>query len=130
MPQLVRRFDATALGNAPLGFGLAYAAQKVLLFSTLGHFDDSGVLAAEDSLRHLDTASGEVEELLQSDGAPFTLGGACCAVSCGVCFAADAKRAGGSVLRFAIDALGNFAAPTAIRAETRVGLPPRYLGAF
>jgi hypothetical protein len=47
-----------------------------------------------------------------------------------VCFAADAKRAGGSVLRFPVDSAGNLAAHTAIRAETRIGLPPRYLGAF
>jgi len=129
-PRLTRRFEATELGSAPLGFGVAYAAQEGLLFSTLGHFDDSGALAAEDSLRRLDTASGQVEELLQSEGEPFTLGGAYCAVSCGVCFATDAKRAGGSVLRFAVDAGGNFGAPTPIRAETQVGLPPRYLGAF
>jgi len=130
VPRLGKRFEAIELGNAPLGFGLAYAAPEVLLFGTLGHFDDSGALAAEDSLRRLDTSSGRVDELLQSEGEPFTLGAASCAVSCGVCFAADAKRSGGSVLRFALDAAGNFATPTAIRAETRVGLPPRYLGSF
>ncbi|MEI9936331.1 MAG: hypothetical protein WDO69_03820 [Pseudomonadota bacterium] len=129
-PRVGKRFEATDLGNAPLGFGLDYAAPGVLLFSTLGHFDDSGALAAEDSLRRLDAASGQVDELLQSAGEPFTLGEARCALSCGVCFAADAKRAGGSVLRFAVDADGNFAAPTTIRAETQIGLPPRYLGAF
>jgi hypothetical protein len=129
-PRLAQRFEAAELGSEPLGFALDYAAPGVLLFNTLGHFDDSGALGAEDSLRRLDTASGQIDELLRSAGEPFTLGGARCAVTCGVCFVADAKRAGGSVLRFAVDAVGNFAAPTAIRAETRVGLPPRYLGAF
>lgn len=129
-PRLSKRFRAAELGNAPLGFGLDYAAPGVLLLNTLGYFDKSGALGAEDSLLRLDTASGQVEELLQSLGVPFTLGAVHCAASCGVCFAADAKRAGGSVLRFAVDSDGQLAAPIAIRAETRVGLPPRYLGAF
>ena len=131
-PELSQRFDAALLGNAPLAFGLDYAAQNVLLFGTLGHLEDSvsHAPAAPDSLRRLDTATGRVEELLQSAGEPFTLGGVHCAVSCGVCFVADAKRSGGSVLRFAVDSAGTFAPPSAIRAETRIGLPPRYLGAF
>lgn len=129
-PRVSKRFAASELGNAPLGFSLDYAAPGVLLFNTLGQLDDSGALAAQDSLRRLDTASGQVDELLQSAGEPFTLGGARCAVACGVCFAADAKRSGGSVLRFAVDPAGNLASPSAIRAETRIGLPPRYLGAF
>jgi hypothetical protein len=129
-PRLARRFEAARLGDAPLGFGLDYAASNVLLFSTLGHFDDAGAPAEQDSLVRLDTASGRVERLLQSEGEPFTLGGARCAASCGACFAADAKRSGGSVLRFPVDSAGNLAEPTAIRVERRVGLPPRYLGAF
>ena len=129
-PRIDRRFTAGELAEQPLGFGLAYAAPGVLFFGTLGHFEESGALGALDSLLRLDTASGQVDELLRSEGEPFTLGGTQCAVSCGVCFAADAKRAGGSVLRFAVDPDGNFGPPTAVRAETRVGLPPRYLGAF
>jgi hypothetical protein len=130
VPRVDKQFEASALGDAPLGFGLAYAATDVLLFGTLGHLDDAGAPAAQDSLRRLDLASGQVTLLLQSAGEPFTLGGVRCAVSCGACFAADAKRSGGSVLRFALDSMGNLAAPSAIRAETQVGLPPRYLGAF
>ncbi|HET7539289.1 MAG TPA: hypothetical protein VFK05_05435 [Polyangiaceae bacterium] len=129
-PRLARRFEAAELGDAPLGFSLAYAASDVLLFSTLGRLDESGAVGAQDSLRRLNTTSGEVEELLKSMGEPFTLGGVRCAPSCGACFVTDAKRAGGSVLRFAVDAAGNFAEFTAHKAETRVGLPPRYLGAF
>ena len=129
-PRLMRGFEASELGDAPLGFDLAYAAPEVLLFSTLGHLSDARAPAVQDSLRRLNTASGEVEELLQSAGEPFTLGGSRCLLSCGACFVTDAKRAGGSVLRFAVDAAGNFAAPTVHRAETHVGLPPRYLGAF
>jgi hypothetical protein len=129
-PRLARRFEAGELADTPLGFGVAYAAPERLLFSTLGHFDDSGAPAAQDTLRLLDTDSGEVEELLQSLEEPFTLGGAKCTAACGVCFATDAKRSGGSVLRFAVDSAGSFGTPSVIRVETRVGLPPRYLGVF
>ena len=130
-PRIYKRFEASEFGDDPLGFALSYPAPGVLFFNTLGHYDqESGALRALDSLLRLDTVSGQFDELLQSEGEPFTLGGVQCAPSCGLCFAADARRAGGSVLRFVVDSAGNFAAPTAIRAETRVGLPPRYLGAF
>lgn len=130
VPRLARRFEASELGAAPLGFSIAYASPEQLLFGTLGHLDDSDGAAVQDTLRTLRTDSEQVEELLESAGEPFTLGGALCAAPCGVCFAADAKRSGGSVLRFTVDSAGNFAAPSTIRVETRVGLPPRYLGAF
>jgi len=129
-PRLRQRFEASQLASSPVGFGVSYAAPDQLLFSTLGHFDESGAPAVQDALLLLHTDSGVVEEWLHAAGEPFTLGGARCAATCGVCFAADAKRAGGSVLRFAVDALGRFGPPSVIRAETRVGLPPRYLGVF
>lgn len=129
-PRLVQRFEASQIAKTPLGFGVAYAAPERLIFSSLGHFDDSGAPAAPDALLQLHTDSGVVEELLQSAGDPFTLGGARCFSACGLCFAADAERSGGSVLRFEMDSEGNFGAPRVIRVETRVGLPPRYLGAF
>jgi len=129
-PRLMQRFEASQLASAPLGFGVSYAAPERLLFSTLGRFDDSGQPAAQDALLLLHTDSGVVEELLQSAGEPFTLGSARCTATCGLCFAADAKRSGGSVLRFAVDSAGDLTAPSEIRVETRVGLPPRYLGVF
>jgi hypothetical protein len=129
-PRLVRRFEASQLAGAPLGFGVSYAAPERLLFSTLGHYDDSGAPVAQDAFWLLHTDSGSVEELLQSAGEPFTLGGARCVATCGLCFAADAERAAGSVLRFAVDSAGRLEAPSVIRVESRVGLPPRYLGVF
>jgi hypothetical protein len=129
-PRFVRRFDAADLGSDPIGFGLDYAAPGLLFFGTLGHFDDAGAVAALDALLELDTNSAQVTQVLRSQSQPFTLGGVRCAVQCGACFAADAERAGGSVLRFALDAAGKLDTPQAVRAETRVGLPPRYLSAF
>lgn len=129
-PRIASRFDASDLGSDPVGFGLDYAAPGLLFFGTLGHFDDAGAVAAEDTLLELDTESAEITEVLRSQSQPFSLGGIHCALECGACFAADAERAGGSVLRFAVDAAGKLDTPEAVRAETRVGLPPRYLGAF
>jgi hypothetical protein len=128
--RLMKSFAAADLGSDPVGFGLDYAAPGQLFFGTLGHFDDSGAVAAKDALLLLDTHSAEASLVLSSQSQPFTLGGVRCAPSCGVCFAADAERSGGSVLRFALDAAGALDPPEAVRAETRVGLPPRYLGAF
>ena len=129
-PRLSKTFDAAALSANPLGFSLAYAAPGLLFFGTLGHFDDAGAVAAQDALLELDTNSAEITEVLRSLSQPLSRGGIHCALECGACVVADAERAGGSVLRFAVDAAGKLDTPEAVRAETRVGLPPRYLGAF
>jgi hypothetical protein len=129
-PRVTKQFTAAALGDNPLGFALDYVAPGLLFFGTLGHFDGSGAVAALDALLCLDATNAQVREVLRSLSQPFTLGGVRCEAECGACFAADAERDGGSVLRFPVDAAGNLAAPTAVRAETRIGLPPRYLGAF
>jgi hypothetical protein len=130
VPRFVQRFEAADLGTDPVGFALDYAAPGLVLFSTLGHFDDAGAVAALDTLLELDTTSAQVTEVLHSQSQPFSLGGIHCAPQCGACFVADAERAGGSVLRFALDTAGKLDTPKIVRAETRVGLPPRYLGAF
>ncbi len=129
-PQLTQHFSAAMFGSNPIGFAIDYVALGTLLFGTLGHFDESMAVAALDSLIQLDTASGAFQQILQSQSQPFTLGDVRCAPECGACFLADAERSGGSVLRFAIGASGALGAPSAIRAETQIGLPPRYLGVF
>jgi hypothetical protein len=129
-PALARHVPASVFGASPLGFSVAYAAPNVLIFGTLGHLDDSGAVAALDSLVRLDSTSGAFDEVLTSQSQPFTLGDVRCVPACGACFAADAERSGGSVLRFALDDAGNLGAPSEIRAEAQIGLPPRYLGAF
>jgi hypothetical protein len=129
-PRLSKRFKAADLGSNPIGFTLAYVAPGALFFGNLGHLASTGVELVPDSLLRLDTDTAQVTEVLRSESQPFSLGGVRCALECGACFATDAERAGGSVLRFPIDAAGVLAAPTAVRAETRVGLPPRGLGVF
>ncbi|MEP7052426.1 MAG: hypothetical protein ABJB12_18810 [Pseudomonadota bacterium] len=131
-PRAVKQFAAAALGTDPVGFSLDYAAPDRLLFETLGHFDrDTGAAAAQDTFLLLDAQTGGTRAVLQSLSEPFSLGGIRCAPGCGACFATDAERAGGSVLRFTIDGAGELGEPPqTVRAETRVGLPPRYLGAL
>ena len=129
-PSEKQRFPARTWGRDPLGFALDYVAPGVLLLTTLGHFDESGAVAALDTLWRLDTASGQSAAILQSERTPFTLGAIRCAPTCSVCFAADAERAGGSVLRFEVDSQAALGAPDAIVVESRVGLPPRYLSVF
>jgi hypothetical protein len=129
-PVRTTTFPAHGWGNDPVGFSLDYVAPGVLLFGTLGHFDGSGAVAAPDTLWRLDSRSGQSDAILRSERTPFTLGGIRCAAVCGACFAADAERLGGSVLRFEVDTAAALSAPTAIVAEARVGLPPRYLSVF
>jgi len=121
-PRVSKQFTAAELGRDPIGFGLAYAARR--------HFEATGAVGALDSIVRLDTHSGGLTTVLRSDAEPFTLGAVHCALNCGACYAADAKRGGGSVLRFAVDASGLLSLPNAFRAETQIGLPPRYLGVF
>jgi hypothetical protein len=129
-PAVSHQFPASTFGTNPIGFSVAYLAKNTLIFGTLGHLTDAGAVGALDSLLRLDTANGASDEILRSQSQPFTLGDVRCAPACGACFLADAERSGGSVLRFPLDAAGNLATPSAIRAETQIGLPPRYLGAF
>ncbi|MEO8903437.1 MAG: hypothetical protein ABI488_14590 [Polyangiaceae bacterium] len=129
-PRVFKHFDATDLGSDPIGFTLDYAARNRLVFETFGHSDVSGAVVAQDTLLLLDTETAHTKVVLQSLSQPFSLGGIRCAVACGACFATDAERAGGSVLRFSVDADGNLGTPEPVRAETRIGLPPRYLGAL
>lgn len=128
-PRLKQRFSAASLSGQAVT-SVAYAASGVLVFGTLGYRLDSGAVGAQDGLFRLDVASGRVDEVVRSEEQPFTLGGMRCVLDCAACFATDAERKGGSVLRFPVDAAGTLSAPTVIRAETRAGLPPRYLGEF
>jgi hypothetical protein len=127
---VTKTFPAHTWGEDPVGFSLDYVSSGVLLFGTLGHFDELDAVGAQDTLWRLDTRTGQSDVILHSERTPFTLGAVRCAPTCGACFAADAARLGGSVLRFQVDSAAALSAPTAIVAEARVGLPPRYLSVF
>jgi hypothetical protein len=129
-PKLGTVFEAAELGTDVVGFGLDYVADSTLLYSTLGHFDDSGAVGALDGLWRLETSRATVTEVLRSKSQPFTLGAVRCTPACGACFATDAERGGGSVQVFPIDGAGQLGAPATVHADTRLGLPPRYLGVF
>ncbi|HEX7671415.1 MAG TPA: hypothetical protein VF395_17600 [Polyangiaceae bacterium] len=73
-----------------------------------------------------------METLLMSAGEPFTLYGISCDALCRVCVVADAdaKRQGGVLHRFTVDEQGRLGEDQVIKVETRIGLPPRYVGRF
>jgi len=122
--------SAATFGPNPVGFGLDYAGPGQLIFGSLGYFTASNSVGSLDILFRLDTASGAFSEVLRAEHSPFTLGDVRCMPACRVCFVADAERSGGSILRFPLDDAFELGAPSAIRAETKIGLPPRYLGGF
>lgn len=125
---LKRVLRAETFGDRPLGFSGAYAAESTLLFYTFGAFDDRNEVLAPDTLFSLDLESDAASPILE--GAPFSLGGLSCAAKCGVCVVADAKREGGVVHRYEIGTEGSATAHVALKLETSIGLPPRYVGRF
>jgi hypothetical protein len=129
-PRVVKTWKGRELGPGPVGFHADYAAPSALVFETLGYKPTDGSAAQDDTVARLDLETGSVETILKSAGEAFTLGGIACDALCRVCFAADAKRQGGVVHRFAVDEQGHLGDDRAIKVETRIGLPPRYLGRF
>lgn len=129
--RITKRFAASTFGSNPIGFSLDYVDQHTLLFGTLGFLASDGKNAAsQDAIVQLDLESGNFTQILASVSQPFTLGDVRCASECGACFVADAARAGGSVQRLVVTGPGALGAPQTIRAETKIGLPPRSFGVF
>lgn len=126
-PSVTRIFPATTFGQAPIGFYAAYAGADSLVIQTFGHLSDGVTAAADDVVYRLDLRTFAHEEILRSQGEPFTLGGIACEPGCGACFVADAGR-GGVLHRFDVDASGALSAGRAITVERKIGLPPVELG--
>ncbi len=129
-PRLERVISGPLFDSRPVGAAGAYVTDSVLLLTTFGAFDELNHPLAQDNLLRLDLNDDSVEVLLSSDGTPFTLGGIACEPACGVCMVADAGRSGGIVHGYAFDADGWPRSETAIKVETRIGLPPRSIGHF
>ncbi|WP_437809686.1 hypothetical protein [Sorangium sp. So ce1078] len=132
------RWTAAELGAGTPGFSVAFASENRLLFSTLGRDALSEGGPVDDTLTAVELAGsgparGEPEILLRSQELPFSLGEVRCAEACGRCLAADAETEGGVVHRFDVGAgegSGAIAPAGTFQVDPRVGLPPRYLGAF
>ncbi|WP_129579054.1 MULTISPECIES: hypothetical protein [Sorangium] len=130
------RWTAAELGAGTPGFSVAFASEDRLLFSTLGRDALSAGGPVDDTLTSVELAGsaperGDPEVLLRSKELPFSLGEVRCAEACGRCLAADAETDGGVVHRFDVGADGSALVHAgAFHVDPRVGLPPRYLGAF
>lgn len=126
-----RRWKASDLGEGTPGFSVAFAAEDLLLLTTLGRdaLSEGGPL--DDTLTAVPLTGGEPWVLLRSKERPFSLGEVRCASVCGRCFVADAESEGGVVHSFDVNA-GTEALvhEAAFHVDTEIGLPPRYLGAF
>ncbi len=125
-----RRFAASTWGEDSARFLGRLRGDGVLLVGTLGTSTSQARSARWTQCSASTPRAGVSEAVLRSEHTPFTLGAIRCLPACGVCFAADAERAGGSVQRFAVDSTAVLSAPSTIVAESRVGLPPRYLSVF
>ncbi|WP_437631816.1 hypothetical protein [Sorangium sp. So ce854] len=128
-----RRWTAAELGEGSPGFSVAFASEETLLFTTMGRDGVGGERPVDDTLTAVDLSGGEPVVLLRSSELPFSLGEVRCAAACGRCLVADAETDGGVVHRFDVGAGGGSGAlerAGAFHVDPRVGLPPRYLGAF
>ncbi|MCW5789367.1 MAG: hypothetical protein KIT72_02995 [Polyangiaceae bacterium] len=132
--ELERALFARDLVPDPTAYALSFASDEALVFTTFGRFPTESD-ARPDRLYELDLSTLEAVPLLESEGDPFTLRDVRCFTStapgegCGACFVADAGR--GVVHRYPIgDGQPRLAAPTPIRVDTRIGLPPSALGGF
>ena len=129
-PKLLRHLPSSLWGGAPTGSSGAYLAQGSLLVTTYGRYSATGKAQAQDSLVKLSLSDDRVESILDSNGTPFTLGGLACAPDCHVCVLADAGRNGGVIHHYEFDSNDEIATHAAVKVESRVGLPPRYIGRF
>ncbi|WP_438024090.1 hypothetical protein [Sorangium sp. So ce233] len=128
-----RRWTAAELGEGSPGFSVAFASEDTVLFTTLGRDAIGGGRPVDDTLTAVDLSGGAPGVLLRSKELPFSLGEVRCAAACGRCLVADAETDGGVVHRFDVGAGGGSRALVhagAFHVDPRVGLPPRYLGAF
>lgn len=128
-----RRWTAAELGEGSPGFSVAFASEDTILFTTLGRDAIGGERPVDDTLTAVDLSGGAPGVLLRSKELPFSLGEVRCAAACGRCLVADAETDGGVVHRFDVGAGGGSRALVhagAFHVDPRVGLPPRYLGAF
>jgi hypothetical protein len=123
------RIPAAELGEGPLGFSAAFADASTVLITTFGHDAANGGKAADDTAVAINLSTKKHEVLLRSNGVPFTLGEVRCASACGACFVTDAATQGGVVDRLFVRS-GALSLDHAVRVDTAIGLPPRYLGAF
>lgn len=143
-PKLSRVILAGEVAEDAVAYAITYASDRSLLFTTFGRFPSSGS-ARMDGLYQLDLTSFESQRLLSSESLPFSFGDLRCEPTCGYCFLADAARGGGVVHRFALEEpptssgeqpgaqrLGvvQLTLDRAIRPDTLIGLPPRYLGSY
>lgn len=123
-PRIDSALTASTLGNSPVAFWGAYAADGVLLVTTFGYLDDLQNSVVQDQLHQIDLVSGEHIVVLRANA--FSLGGVVCESRCGACFATNADA--GVIHRFDLDPIGTLSNETPIIVERTIGLPPRDLG--
>jgi hypothetical protein len=119
------RASADELGGDPLGFSVAFTAERAVLVTSFGTV--GGDKAHGDRVVLLDLDAGTHRDVL-STALAFKLGEVRCEPACGVCFVADGEDKS-SLLRFEVGG-GALAPETKIAPDPAVGLPAFYLGAF
>jgi hypothetical protein len=127
LPSVLARFDASELGDQPLGFAVDFADADHVLFTAFGRVAQGAEAAQQDLLGELELGTRELQILLRGQQQPFTLGEVRCAAPGAGCFVADAEQ--GLLRRFAGDGPWLTLAQSVAPAP-EIGLPPRLVGRF
>lgn len=130
-PEELARFAASALGGEQLGT-VEFATSTVVAYITVGRYnEDRSAMAAPDTVRLLDLEMSKGgDAVLETEDEPFQFGDVRCIPSELVCLVTDAETDGGVVQRLRLNADGALQDVQTLKADRRLGLPPRYLGEF
>jgi hypothetical protein len=119
-----RRLTNPDFGGRSTGFALDLASDDRLLLTAYGNDTDPRT----DALIELELEGMTFRTLATTTKEPFKFGDVRCAFACRVCYAADAEL--GILQRFELDSTGALISSPSVEPDTRIGLPPRYLGGF
>lgn len=126
----VASYPATNFGSLPIGAGLDYASDELLVFVTWGEFETADAPELLDRAYVVNLNDGETGLLLEAKSPPFSLWDVRCIPACNTCFLADAATNSGVLHRFEIGPEGEVAASMGVVPDPEIGLPPRHVGRF
>lgn len=121
------RFPASEIAKTPLGFGIAFASDSLVIGTSSGF---EATLSEPSTAFELDLQTGKVRTFVESAPIGGGEGGIVdvqCAAGCGVCAIADSHR--GILTQHSLDQ-GSLGVGREIRVDATIGLPPQRLGRF
>jgi hypothetical protein len=122
-PKEIRRLGLGKAIDSGLQSTVEFASESKLFATAYG-----GNSVPGDRALSVDVETGDYDTLLESK-APYKFSGMHCAPGCGdICVLADMES--GKLRRFSVSSKGKFTALEDVTVESKIGLPPRGIGAI